>query len=275
MAAPISCIVTSYNNQSTLSAALNSVLNQTLPVAEIVVADDGSTDGSRDIIRAFSEKYDCIRPIFRSDNLGVAANRDLAIRSSQQPFVTHLDGDDRFSQRKIEREWLALGGQKNSVAYSLIASVCENKWWRTRVLDPSETVRENDKAFTCLIERKGAIPRDMLMSRDLFERAGGFNHSIPIYEDWDFKLRLAQCADQWLSSGVVGTLYFQHSHGLSSKNREFHLKWQKKICRQYQEESDFNGYYPGRHLRWKSVLNTALLTMVRFRDVRETLKMSS
>ena len=219
MTAPVSCIITSYNKQRELRAAVMSVLRQTLPVAEIIVADDGSSDGSREMIAALAQEHACITPLLRERNLGVSANRDLAIRAASQPFVTHLDGDDLFAQE----------GRTDAVAYSLVARVWPGKWWRSRVLDPAETVGNPQDAFARLLARAGAIPRDMMLSRALFESAGGFDHSVPLYEDWDFKLRLAGKAREWRASGVVGTLYVQHASGLSSADRARHAEWKTRI----------------------------------------------
>lgn len=233
MTAPISCIITSYNNGAALQAAVRSVLRQTLPVSEIVIADDGSTDGSRDVIAALAQDHPFITPILRERNLGVAANRDLAIRAAQHPFVTHLDGDDLFAPGKIAGEWGALAGRTDAVAYSLVARVVPGKWWRTRVLDPAETVGVAGHAFDKLCARAGAIPRDMLLAKSLFETAGGFDHAVPLYEDWDFKLRLARVAVDWVPSRVVGTLYMQHSTGLSAAKRELHDRWKTEIRGRY------------------------------------------
>lgn len=234
MTAPISCIITSYNNAAALQAAVRSVLRQTLPVAEIVIADDGSSDGSRDVISTLARDHTCVTPILRERNLGVSANRDLAICAAQQPFVTHLDGDDLFAPGKIAGEWGTLAGRTDAVAYSLIARVVPGKWWRTRVLDPAETVGISDHAFDRLCARSGAIPRDMLLAKSLFHAVGGFDHAVPLYEDWDFKLRLARMTAQWLNSGVVGTLYMQHSTGLSAAKQERHDTWKSEIRGRYE-----------------------------------------
>jgi glycosyltransferase involved in cell wall biosynthesis len=224
MTAPVSCIITSYNNGRTLGAAVASVLHQTLPVAEIVIADDGSTDGSRELIAQLARAHPCITPILRERNLGVAANRDLAIRAAAQPFVTHLDGDDLFVRDKIAAEWRVLAGRFDAVAYSLIARVWPGKWWRTRVLDPAETVGVPGQEFDRLIARAGAIPRDMLFAKKLFELAGGFNHRISFYEDWEFKIRLSRSAQAWLCSREIGTIYILHGDGLSSAYPGAHKK---------------------------------------------------
>lgn len=266
--APVSCIITSYNNGVALRAAVDSVLRQTLPVAEIVIADDGSTDGSREMIAALARAHPCITPILRERNLGVAANRDLAIRAAAQPFVTHLDGDDTFARWKISAEWAALAGRVDTVAYSLIARVRPGKWWRTRVLDPAETVGESVQAFDRILARAGVIPRDMLLAKTLYEDAGGFEHGMPLYEDWDFKIRLARSTTGWAASGVVGTFYVQHGVGLSAVKRAMHEEWKMRI-------RDRHGWQPGAQLQTpvpRSLLARSRILFTHCQAIREVLR---
>lgn len=229
MTAPVSCVITSFNNKEQLRPAVESVLRQTLPVSEIIVSDDCSSDGSQELVRSLEREFCSVRGILRERNLGISANRDLAIRSSRHPFVTTLDGDDVFAERKIEAEWSVLSSNTDYVAYSLIAQTWLKEWWKNRILDPSETVGVLGKEFERVLDRRGTVPRDMLLSKRLYEQAGGFSHSIPLYEDWEFKLRLCRCTKQWRFSGALGTLYVQHPRGLSSTRAEEHRKWKSAI----------------------------------------------
>ena len=69
---PISVVVTSFNNAKTITRALDSVVRQTYPVDEIIVADDCSTDGSRDLLRSYAAAHPNVRVIAREANIGVS-----------------------------------------------------------------------------------------------------------------------------------------------------------------------------------------------------------
>ena len=215
MALPVSCIITSYNNAATLRNAVDSVLYQTAPVGEIVIADDGSTDGSRDLITTLATGDTRITPVLREKNLGVAQNRDLAIRAASLPFVTHLDGDDLFSRGKMAAEWRVLGERADRVAFSDVALVFPRRPWRNLVLSTSGTAGSGNRVLEYLLARRQPIPRDMLLSKTLFEKSGGFSKGMNLYEDWHFKLRLALEDAEWVSSGSIGTIYMQSADGLS------------------------------------------------------------
>ena len=230
--APVSCVITSYNNRATIGLAIASVLCQSMPVAEIIVADDASSDGSPEFLRRVAHAVPNLRLITRRRNLGVAANRDLALREAGHPFVTHLDGDDLFARRKIEREWEALAGSKHDVAYSAIACLDPARPWRSVLRKPSSTVSgARDAIAARLLARRGDIPRDMLLSKALFEEAGGFDHDLRLYEDWAFKLRLAIRAGAWRNSGTLGTLYVQRAASLSSADTAMHQSARTEVVR--------------------------------------------
>ena len=105
----ISIIITSYNKRDYLVEALDSVIAQTLPPHEIIVADDASTDGSQDTIRDYMRRHpDLVRGIFQPENIGIPKNRNTALRTVTGNYVGILDGDDTFVPHKLERQVEAL-----------------------------------------------------------------------------------------------------------------------------------------------------------------------
>ncbi len=89
---------------------------------------------------------------------------------------------------------------------------------------------DGDARISYLLQRAGAIPRDMLMPKTLFERAGGFRHELRLYEDWDLKLRLARAARYWYrAAGGSGLSYRRHPRGLASADGLSHLEAQLRV----------------------------------------------
>ena len=211
----ISCVIVSYNNISFLEKAILSVVNQTHPVKEVVIADDASTDGSRHLIKTLAKEYQCIRPILREKNLGVAANRDLAIRSAKCDLVTTLDGDDWYTDRKIEWEVKALRESRASVAYSSIQIVNDNGE-KKRVLDTSGFSKlDLSQRLKWIAFYRSPLPRDMLFLRKTYLEVGGMNHNLKRFEDRDYKIRLVAGSGDWAYSGIIGVNYRKVSYSLS------------------------------------------------------------
>ena len=96
----ISVIIPTYNRIKLIERAINSVLNQSHMVNQIIIVDDGSTDGTKEIIK---EKYPQITYIYQ-DNKGVSAARNIGINKTYCNWISFLDSDDTWHQDKIEKQ---------------------------------------------------------------------------------------------------------------------------------------------------------------------------
>jgi glycosyltransferase involved in cell wall biosynthesis len=105
----ISIVITSFNHRAFLIDAIESVLAQTVMPHEIIVADDASSDGSPDTIRAYELKFPgLVKGIFRETNGGIPRNRNDGLRAVTGDYVGILDGDDWFLPHKLEAQVAAL-----------------------------------------------------------------------------------------------------------------------------------------------------------------------
>ena len=100
----ISVVIPVYNATPYLAEAITSVLGQTCPPDEIIVVDDGSTDGSADIAHSFGTAVRCMA----QDNHGQAAARNLGVTHSTGDVLAFLDADDLWLPDKLERQLTAL-----------------------------------------------------------------------------------------------------------------------------------------------------------------------
>jgi glycosyltransferase involved in cell wall biosynthesis len=94
----ISVIIPAYNRETYLAEAIESVLLQSQPPAEIIVVDDGSTDHTGEIARSFGEKVTCIT----QENQGAGAARNAGLERAGGSYVAFLDSDDLWVGQKLE-----------------------------------------------------------------------------------------------------------------------------------------------------------------------------
>src|SRR5579862_4587648 len=99
----VSVVVPVWNSERFLKKTVESVLAQTYRRLELIVVDDGSTDRSPDIVKSIAAHDDRVR-LFRTENRGAAAARNLGISQSRGPFVALLDNDDLWHPEKIARQ---------------------------------------------------------------------------------------------------------------------------------------------------------------------------
>src|SRR5882672_10751528 len=92
----ISVAVVAYNQRSYIEQALDSVLSQKVEgPLEVVVGDDGSTDGTSEVIRDYARRHpDVVRPLLSESNLGPQANGRRTLTACRGSFIAYLDGDD-------------------------------------------------------------------------------------------------------------------------------------------------------------------------------------
>lgn len=201
----VSVIIPVHNRQTTIAASVESALAQTYADLEIIVVDDGSTDGTLNSLREYEGR---IR-IFCQKNAGPSAARNRGVVESKGSIVAFLDSDDHWLPDKIARQ-VALMQKAGS---GMCCCVCN-----ATVKGADGVTIGNTFDFAGLrptfAEGVWSNPQEVLATRFLlfnqvvavrreaFERVGGFNESMRLLEDYELSLRLAS-AGQW---GVIRDL---------------------------------------------------------------------
>lgn len=219
-------VLTCHNNAGTIVDAVLSCLGQTLPFDRIVVVDDRSEDSSPEKLALLAERYSSIEIVTLASGVGPAAARDIGIRRIGTDYVTQLDGDDLFwpTKNAAEAAAIAAGGGADTVAFSDILLVQPD---RSFLQDTSVYEGESGAAlFARILARTPQIPRDMTLPRARYFEAGGYDPTARLYEDWEFKLRLAALPGlRWRrAEGVAGTVYNRLSPGLSGVHPGNHAR---------------------------------------------------
>jgi glycosyltransferase involved in cell wall biosynthesis len=96
----VSLVMTAWNAEAFIEEALRSVLAQSTPPSEIIVVDDGSTDGTGELARSLDERV----LVLRQDNAGIGPARTAGIARSTGDLIAFLDADDLWLPRKLERQ---------------------------------------------------------------------------------------------------------------------------------------------------------------------------
>lgn len=126
MGVKISVIIPVYNREKYIEKCLNSVLSQTLREIEIICVDDGSTDGTYDLLQGYSEKYNNVI-VLHQENQGSGPARNRGIECAQGKYICFMDSDDYYAQDSA-LEYLYINAERNcaSVCRGNILSVREN-----------------------------------------------------------------------------------------------------------------------------------------------------
>lgn len=184
----VSVIIPSYNHRTYVETAVRSALAQTHSAVQVIVIDDGSTDGSKEFLEALAlrEGFEFISQA----NAGICRTLNRAIRErAEGRFIALLASDDFWVPEKLSLQMARLRGSPG-------AEVCFSQAREFR-RDPSDAfgapfpgrVREGD-LLGHVVFRQHAPAGTLLFSRGLYDRLGGFDESLK-EEDWDFVIRAA------------------------------------------------------------------------------------
>jgi len=182
----ISVIIRTYNRSRYLKEAIESVLRQTYTNFELIVVDDGSTDGTRTVAEQYGGR---IRYVCQA-HAGVSAALNTGIAHSTGACLAFLDDDDLWRERMLERAVRALesAGGETGVVYVGSRYFVGND--TTRLIDPGWVGRSGD-IFDLLIEENCIPINAVLIRRRCLEAVGGCDAALGGYEDWDLFLRIA------------------------------------------------------------------------------------
>ena len=179
----ISVIIPTYNRRNTLPRAVESVLNQIYKPIEIIVVDDGSTDGTKEM---FSEMYPLVRYIYQV-NSGVSLARNMGIKSASGDWIALLDSDDEWLPEKLDRQVKLL--QDNAE----IRFCHTNEIWirnNVRINQKKKHQKYGGNIFNKCLDICRISPSSSLFHTSVIKDVGLFDESLDVCEDYDMWLRI-------------------------------------------------------------------------------------
>jgi len=184
MAPGVSVIIPTYNRWPMVREAVESVLAQTDRSFELIVVDDGSEDETTEKLIGYGSSP----RVLRQPRRGVAAARNLGVRSSAGKYLAFLDSDDLWRRRKLETQVAFMEARPE-------VEICQTEEiWIRRGIRVNPKWRHRKPAgdiFRASLDLCLVSPSAVMMTRDLFEREGGFDETFPVCEDYDLWLRIA------------------------------------------------------------------------------------
>lgn len=181
----VTVLMTVYNGERFLPAAVRSVLEQTFPNLELLVVDDGSVDATARILAQFAEDDERVRILRNARNLGRSASAALGVEHASGEFLARLDADDVSEPRRIERQVAFLEEHHDiDVVGSWATEIDERDvavGMRRVPTEPRE-IRE-------LIWANPIIHSSSMVRHEALLRIGSYDRSLPNLEDYELWFR--------------------------------------------------------------------------------------
>lgn len=181
----VSVVIPCYNAASTIGRAIGSVMAQTLPVREVIVVDDGSQDGSAEVI---AEAFPSVT-LVRQENRGAAGARNTGMGRAAGRYIAFLDADDLWLPYKLELQVPVL--EQNPE----IGLVCGSTIWAAAdgTYNPPINVDADftTKCFPEILANHRIRTSAVIMRRTILETIGLMDERLRVAQDLDYFLRVA------------------------------------------------------------------------------------
>ena len=196
----ISCIVPVYNAEPYLPEALESVLSQDWPIAEVIAVNDGSTDRSAEIL----DQYRASISRIDQPHSGVAVARNNGLRHASGDVIAFQDADDIWPAGRLRRMAEALVQDPSADIVAGRVEIHDEVGTQSRARRNPETAH-----------RLGALP-SLVIRRSVFDRVGLFNEALWVAEDSEFVARARLCSVSFKTIDVISLRYRLHADSTSA-----------------------------------------------------------
>ena len=217
----VSIIIPTYQSCNTLKIALNSVLSQTYNNYEVLIMDDGSTDGTSEMVNSFKDPR--IFYNWQTNSRGPAKPRNRGIKFAKGNWIAFLDSDDVWKSDKLQICMEYADNQVDLIYHDL--QIISNK---SRIFGRKiAKTRKLKKPILLNLLLNGNLicNSSVLVRKDLIDKVGGINENrnLVAAEDYNTWLRIAKLTDQFIYLPRTLGYYFIHSDSLSNKDMSLPL----------------------------------------------------
>jgi glycosyltransferase involved in cell wall biosynthesis len=212
----VSVVVPTYNMSRYLEECLDSVLEQSFRDFEIIVVDDGSTDGTAEV----AARYEGRIRYERQENRGVAEALNTGIALAKGEYVALLAADDTLCPESLAvRVWL-LDRNPNVGMVSgcalMVDAAGEPQWPHRPIRREGATHQSSEAALRYLLSGNAVVCSTVMMRRAVLQRVGGFRQESMPGEDWEMWLRIAGISDVMYLSASLARVRM-HEESLTAK----------------------------------------------------------
>jgi len=177
----VSVVMPVHNAAPFLDASVGSILRQTLRDFELIILENGSSDGSGEILRRYAAEDSRIRLFEDPRPLGLVASSNYVVEKAVAPFVARMDADDLCHPERLRRQLEIMRRRPDVVAVGTLSDGIDKRGRRVRPRDRWRLIRCSQVPFS-----HGSA----MFRRDAFDRIGGYREGL-LWRDVDLFLRLA------------------------------------------------------------------------------------
>lgn len=226
-----------HNAMPFIEESVRSILAQSFGGFEFVIGDDGSTDGTSNVLRRLASEDSRIRLLKREQRSGLAASANWVVGETRAPLVAIMHGDDRAYPDRLGRQLELLESEPDAQLVGTLYDGIDSRGRRVRPGDYRRLARQSAFAPFC--------HSSIMFRREAFERAGGYRSEAEYWEDLDLYFRIAELGRILVVPEVLASVRFT---GMSARLTNDPGPVDEALDLMYRSVQDYCrfGEYPGR-----------------------------
>ena len=219
--AQVTAVIPTYNRKDKIEAAIKNVLDQKRDDIEIIVVDDGSTDGTEE----FLEKKNFPIKYIKKENGGVSSARNCGIKEASGKFIAFLDSDDLWLDDKVT-EQVEYFENNSNVCLVYTDQYIEIDGKNIGVTRFERNKPNNRVALPAFVDYTPIHTSTVMVKKEALDAVGGFDESLSVHEDSELWNRLSDYAEFGYVEEVLGTYRWESAgeHITSAHNRNKFLE---------------------------------------------------
>ncbi len=204
----VSVIIPTYNRIQFVGTAIKSIINQTYKPLEIILIDDGSNDGTSDMVK---KQFPFVE-LFYQPNSGVSCARNKGIKMARGDWIAFLDSDDEWLPQKLNKQTHSIRNNPNILFFH------SNEIWikdGLRINQGKKHAKYGGWIFEKCLDICRISPSSVVMHKSIFQNIGLFDEDLQICEDYDMWLRVTARYKVFYSNEFLINKYGGHDDQLS------------------------------------------------------------
>ena len=185
----VSVVLPTRNRAHTLRRATDSVLDQSYDRLELIVVDDASTDDTEAVVNEINDPR--VRYIRLDNSRGGSGARNVGLQQAKGDLIAFQDSDDVWLTDKLEKQCRALEAASERAGVC-VCSYRYTQFGKTHTVVHGQGEIQSVEALRRIAGGTGYGTQTLIVKREVFERSGGFNESLPRLQDYELTMRIAR-----------------------------------------------------------------------------------
>lgn len=187
MTPEVSVIMSVYNSEATLEAAVDSILDQSFENFEFIIVDDCSSDKSADILKQYENEDKRVRVLINETNIGLTRSLNKAISASSGRYIARQDADDLSLPGRLEKQIAFLHDHPETAVLGTSKAILNDSG---KVIGTKPLPERPD--YNRLLKSNCLAHGSVMIRREILEETGGYNEDFRMSQDYELWLRIAK-----------------------------------------------------------------------------------